>query len=217
MLVISSDVPLWSVAEREGEVPLPPYIERPRGPSHEDASDYQTIFAKQPGAAAAPTASLHFTDRVLEALRERGVHLAPLTLHVGPGTFLPIRQEHEADIRSHVMHEELYEIPEATLAAIGEAHDSGGRLIAVGTTVVRALETYAGTGVAAGASSLFIYPGFQFRLTQGLVTNFHLPRSTLLAMVCAFAGRERVLAAYAEALAAGYRFFSYGDAMLIWP
>jgi S-adenosylmethionine:tRNA ribosyltransferase-isomerase len=212
--VLEGDEALWPLLERRGEVPLPPYIAR-ETPAVSDMADYQTLFAREPGAVAAPTASLHFTPAVVEALAARGVERAEVVLHVGAGTFLPVRDEHAADVRSHVMHAEHYAIPEATLRAIEAARARGGRVIPVGTTSLRALETWAATGEAAGHSRLFIYPGYEFRVTDALVTNFHVPRSTLLMLVSAFAGRERVLAAYAEAVRLRYRFFSYGDAMFI--
>jgi len=200
--------------ERHGHVPLPPYIRRPD--DERDRSDYQTVFARATGSVAAPTAGLHVTDGTLKALEARGVGLARLTLHVGPGTFLPLRAERLED---HRMHAERYAIPPATVDAVAATRAAGGRVVACGTTVTRALESAAGPdgALAAGAGStdLFIRPGHRFRVVDGLVTNFHLPRSTLLVLVAAFAGRERVLSAYAEAVRAGYRFFSYGDAMLV--
>jgi S-adenosylmethionine:tRNA ribosyltransferase-isomerase len=211
---VSAHAPLWPVLSVHGEMPLPPYIDRPAAqPS--DGEDYQTLFARERGAVAAPTAGLHFTDRVVRSLGERGIAIAELVLHVGPGTFLPVRSEHAGDVRQHPMHEEHYSIPSDTLTAIRAAKAAGRRVIAVGTTTVRALESWAATGAASGASALFIYPGFEFRVIDALVTNFHLSRSTLLMLVSAFAGRERVLAAYATAVTEHYRFFSYGDAMLI--
>lgn len=199
--------------ERHGHVPLPPYITRPD--SSADAERYQTVYARALGSAAAPTAGLHLTEALLEALRERGVQVASLTLHVGTGTFLPIRTE---DIDAHRMHEEGYDIPESTALAVDRALDEGRKVLAVGTTVVRAVESAWREGkVASGAgrTSLFIKPGYRFRVVSQLLTNFHTPRSTLLVLVSAFAGRTRLLRAYREALARGYRFFSYGDAMLI--
>ena len=214
---VQSPRPLWELMQRCGEVPLPPYIERAHGPRPTDAGDYQTVFAREPGAVAAPTAGLHFTSEVLDALTIRGVLRAEIVLHVGPGTFLPIRQEHEADVRGHRMHAERYAIDPATLEAIRATRACGGRVVAVGTTSVRALETWAATGSASGESELFITPGFAFKVVDLMLTNFHLPKSTLLMLVSAFAGRERVLAAYAEAVREAYRFFSYGDAMLVYP
>jgi S-adenosylmethionine:tRNA ribosyltransferase-isomerase len=198
-------------------VPLPPYITRD---SEErelplDRERYQTVYAAQPGAIAAPTAGLHFTGALLERLHERGIATTRLTLHVGPGTFLPVRTER---LSEHAMHEERFEIGAAAVAAIAAARARGGRVIAVGTTTTRALEAAAASGPLApvrGATRLMIRPGHSFRAVDALLTNFHLPRSTLLALVAAFAGRERVLALYREAAALGYRFYSYGDAMLL--
>ncbi len=212
--VLEGEGALWPLLERCGEVPLPPYINRSQ-PAPSDTADYQTVFAREPGAVAAPTASLHFTDAVLEGLSAAGVQRAEVVLHVGAGTFLPVRDEHAADVRGHVMHAEYYAVPDATVRAVAAARARGGRVIPVGTTSLRALETWASTGEAVGSSRLFIYPGYEFRVTDALITNFHVPRSTLLMLVAALAGRERVLAAYAEAVAERYRFFSYGDAMLI--
>lgn len=206
--------------ERIGHVPLPPYIERPDETS--DRERYQTVFAKRPGAIAAPTAGLHFSTETLEKIHERGVEICELTLNVGLGTFQPI---HSETLEGHVMHSEGYEIPEGTAERIRAARESGRPILAIGTTVVRALEDAALRAAECGSSnlvlagkaeaSLLIVPGFQFRVVEGLLTNFHLPRSTLLALVCAFAGREHVLAAYEHAVDAGYRFYSYGDCMLI--
>ncbi len=206
--------PVARLIEEHGELPLPPYIERPAGGRAADRDDYQTLFAREPGAVAAPTAALHFSDRVLSELWSRGIGKAEITLHVGPGTFLPVRQEHYADVRAHPMHAEWYEVPAATIAAMAAAREAGQRVVAVGTTTVRALETWAAGHGPSGESRLFIYPGFSFRAVDALLTNFHLPRSTLLMLVAAFAGREVVLNAYAEAVRLRYRFFSYGDAML---
>jgi S-adenosylmethionine:tRNA ribosyltransferase-isomerase len=199
--------------EEHGHVPLPPYIDR--ADSSADAERYQTVYARTIGSAAAPTAGLHLTPELLRALEARGATVAALTLHVGTGTFLPIRSE---DIEEHRMHEERYEVPEATARTVNQALSEGGKILAVGTTVVRAVESACREGmVAAGAgrTSLFIKPGFRFQVVSQLLTNFHTPRSTLLVLVSAFAGRGRVLRAYREALARGYRFYSYGDAMLI--
>ncbi|MFC1611382.1 tRNA preQ1(34) S-adenosylmethionine ribosyltransferase-isomerase QueA [Myxococcota bacterium] len=215
LTVVETERPLLEVAWDLGEVPLPPYIRRPAGPRAEDREDYQSLFAAEPGAVAAPTASLHFTDRVLAALEARGVRRCPLVLHVGPGTFVPVRNEHAEDVRAHVMHLEWYDIPVETLDAIAVTRARGGRVVAVGTTSVRALESWHQSGEACGEASLFIYPGFVFGVVDAVLTNFHLPRSTLLMLVSAFAGRERILGAYGEAVEQGYRFFSYGDAMLI--
>jgi S-adenosylmethionine:tRNA ribosyltransferase-isomerase len=205
---------------RLGHMPLPLYIDRADEASDRDR--YQTIFASQSGAIAAPTAGLHFTAEVLEKIRKRGIEICELTLHVGLGTFQPIRTE---TLEAHAMHSEVYEIPEKTAALIGGAKSAGRPVLAVGTTTVRALEAAAlraiekdcGQLLSAGKAEaqLFITPGFRFRVVDALLTNFHLPRSTLLALVCAFAGRERILAAYRHAVEAGYRFYSYGDCMFI--
>jgi len=199
---------------RDGHMPLPPYIARPDRP--EDRERYQTLFARESGSVAAPTAGLHFSEAVLARLAARGVERAEIVLHVGPGTFLPVKVE---DVREHRVEPELFEIPPATAEAIRATRQRGGRVVAVGTTVVRTLETAARRDrtVAAGAGStdLVVVPGFRFQVVDALVTNFHLPRSSLLLLACAFAGREALLAAYAEASDGGYRFYSYGDAMLI--
>jgi S-adenosylmethionine:tRNA ribosyltransferase-isomerase len=204
-----------ALLEHHGEIPLPPYIRRPDGPLPLDRDRYQTIFAAAPGAVAAPTAGLHFTDALVQALEVRGIRMARLTLHVGPGTFLPVRVR---DIRAHVMDPEWCEIPPSTAAAIHDAKAAGRRVVAVGTTTTRALESAATAGgVAAGArwADCFIVPGHRFRVVDALFTNFHLPGSTLLLLVSAFAGHERIADAYAEAIRRRYRFYSYGDAMLI--
>lgn len=207
-----------AAALRAGAVPLPPYIRRGPGDPRSalDVERYQTVYAAKPGAVAAPTAGLHFTADLLDRLQGLGVETARLTLHVGPGTFLPVRSER---IEDHRMHAEAFDLPGETAEAIGRARRRGGRVVAVGTTVVRTLEGRAsGDGsVAAGSGScdLFIRPGHAFRAVDAMVTNFHLPRSTLLMLVCAFGGRERILAAYAEAVREGYRFYSYGDAMFV--
>ncbi len=211
---VEADGPIWHILLAEGTLPLPPYISR-QGARPADDDDYQSIFACEPGAVAAPTASLHFTQRLLDHLVAKGVEVAEVILHVGPGTFLPIRPEHASDVRKHQMHAERYFVPGKTAEQVARAKDRGKRVVAVGTTALRALETYAQGGVLCGESRLFIYPGYATRLVTSLVTNFHLPRSTLLLLVAALAGRERTMAAYEEALAHGYRFFSYGDAMLI--
>jgi S-adenosylmethionine:tRNA ribosyltransferase-isomerase len=203
--------------DRLGHVPLPPYIKRPDDPA--DRERYQTVYARQPGAIAAPTAGLHLTEELLDAVRARGAAVAAITLHVGIGTFKPVTAEL---VHEHRMERERYEIPAAAAEAVFRTRRAGGRVVAVGTTVVRALEGAAdaaglddGTVPAgAGATELYITPGFPFRVVDALLTNFHLPRSTLLMLVAAFAGRERVLAAYREAIEGGYRFYSYGDAML---
>jgi S-adenosylmethionine:tRNA ribosyltransferase-isomerase len=199
--------------ERLGHVPLPPYIKRPD--RDEDRERYQTVFARHPGAIAAPTAGLHFTPELLDHLETRGIDRTTITLHVGIGTFKPVTADL---VHEHRMDAERYEIPEETAGAIRRTRERGGRVVAVGTTVVRALESAAaddGT-VRPGTArtELFIVPGYRFRVVDALLTNFHLPRSTLLMLVCAFAGKDRVLAAYEEAVEKGYRFYSYGDAML---
>ncbi|MGB9463534.1 MAG: tRNA preQ1(34) S-adenosylmethionine ribosyltransferase-isomerase QueA [Candidatus Acidiferrum sp.] len=206
--------------ERLGHTPLPPYIHRTD--ENSDRERYQTVFAKQPGAIAAPTAGLHFTPEILEKIHDRGIEICELTLEVGLGTFQPV---HTETLEDHVMHAESYEIPVQTAQRIMEARAVGHPILAIGTTVVRALEASALRAAESGSAELlisgkadarlFIYPGFQFRVVDALLTNFHLPRSTLLAMVCAFAGRDKVLAAYNHAVQAGYRFYSYGDCMLI--
>jgi S-adenosylmethionine:tRNA ribosyltransferase-isomerase len=196
-----------------GHMPLPPYITRED--TAQDAERYQTVYADRPGAVAAPTAGLHFDNRLLADIDDRGIECTRITLHVGAGTFQPVRTE---DIEEHRMHAEYLEVPAAACAAVERTRERGGRVVAVGTTAVRALETAAGDGELqpfAGDSRIFIYPGYRFRVIDGLVTNFHLPESTLLMLVCALAGTGRTLAAYRHAVAARYRFFSYGDAMLV--
>jgi S-adenosylmethionine:tRNA ribosyltransferase-isomerase len=199
-----------------GEAPLPPYIRRTeRRP--EDDTRYQTVFAHVPGAVAAPTAGLHLTHALLDALREAGVAIAELVLHVGPGTFRPLR---EADLVAGRLHAERFELPAATAGEIAATRRRGGRVVAVGTTSCRVLEAQAdgdgGVTPGVGRTDVFLRPGHRFRVVDALLTNFHLPRSSLLLLVAAFAGREAVLGAYAEAIAEGYRFYSYGDAMLVW-
>jgi S-adenosylmethionine:tRNA ribosyltransferase-isomerase len=198
---------------RAGNIPLPPYIRRP--PSEKDRERYQTIFASRPGAAAAPTAGFHFTEPILAKVAEMGVALARVTLYVGAGTFLPVRSE---AVEEHRMHAERYEVTAEAAALVERTRAAGGRVFAVGTTAARTLESAAEGGrvcAGEGISELFIYPGFKFQIVDALVTNFHLPKSTLLLLVSAFAGREQVLSAYGEAVRMGYRFFSYGDAMLL--
>jgi S-adenosylmethionine:tRNA ribosyltransferase-isomerase len=199
--------------ENVGRVPLPPYIRRPDRP--DDRARYQTVYAREPGSVAAPTAGLHFTAAVLDGLRARGIARAEIVLHVGPGTFRPVTVE---DVARHRVEPEPFVVPAETAAAVAATRARGGRVVAVGTTVVRALETAAGgDGTVSAVESetdLVIVPGHRFRVVDVLVTNFHLPRSSLLLLVSAFAGRERVLQAYGEAVARGYRFYSYGDAML---
>ena len=199
--------------EQFGQLPLPPYITH--AANAEDEERYQTVYACQPGSVAAPTAGLHFDDAMLAALRAQGTQLAYLTLHVGAGTFQPVRVD---NVRDHVMHSERYAIPQVTVDAILQARARGGRVIAVGTTSLRALESAAQQGklsAGEGETSIFITPGYQFNVVDVLLTNFHLPKSTLIMLVCAFGGMEAMLAAYSHAVERQYRFFSYGDAMLI--
>jgi S-adenosylmethionine:tRNA ribosyltransferase-isomerase len=207
----ASATDLHGALARLGRMPLPPYVHRAPGDPREaaDRERYQTVFAREPGAAAAPTAGLLFTPEVLDRLAARGIARTAITLHVGPGTFLPFRGEEVAE--DHRLHEEAFAIPEEAAGAIAETRARGGRVLAVGTTVARTLETAAGEDGAVRAGS----GRTRFRVVDALLTNFHLPRSSLLLLVCAFAGRERTLAAYREAVAAGYRFYSYGDAMLV--
>ncbi|MFW9263090.1 tRNA preQ1(34) S-adenosylmethionine ribosyltransferase-isomerase QueA [Nostoc sp. CALU 546] len=215
--LLQFDVPegksLVQLLEVFGEIPLPPYI------TTSEAADgqYQTVYAKQPGAIAAPTAGLHFTPELLEKLRDRQINQAFVTLHVGVGTFRPVEVE---DVTTHQMHEEWIEVPAATVEQIRATKAAGGRIIAVGTTAVRALEGAAKSGNLqpfCGKTDLFIYPGYQWRVVDGLITNFHLPRSSLLMLVSALIGRQRLLNIYFEAIASKYRFYSFGDAMLILP
>lgn len=200
--------------DRYGHVPLPPYIKR--SDDLDDSSRYQTVYARETGSAACPTAGLHFTPELLEQIEKAGIRIAWVTLHVGLGTFLPVRVD---EIEKHRMHEEAYTVPEMTALAIAEAKREGRKVLAVGTTSLRTLESAwaPGRGVVAGSSStgIFIYPGYGFKVVDRLFTNFHTPKSTLLMLVAAFAGRDAILDAYAEAIREGYRFFSYGDAMLI--
>jgi len=205
----AEDTP-YDLMERHGHVPLPPYIDH--ADSAEDAQRYQTVFARVPGAVAAPTAALHFDEALLAALEAGGVRRAAVTLHVGAGTFQPVKVDRIAD---HHMHHERYDVPAATQAAIADTRARGGRVVAVGTTSVRTLESWAATGEAIGDTDIFITPGFEFRVVDLLVTNFHLPRSTLMMLVSAFAGYDPVMALYRHAVAQGYRFFSYGDSMLL--
>lgn len=193
-----------------GHVPLPPYIEH--ADSAEDERRYQTVFAKHPGAVAAPTAALHFDDGVLAALRARGIETAEVTLHVGAGTFQPVKTE---NIAEHTMHAEWYRVPAETIAAIAACRARGGRVVAVGTTTVRTLESWAAFDRTEGDTQIFITPGFRFQVIDALITNFHLPKSTLMMLVSALAGYERVMALYRHAIEQRYRFFSYGDAMLL--
>jgi S-adenosylmethionine:tRNA ribosyltransferase-isomerase len=214
LLEFSGDV--LAFFEAHGQVPLPPYIGR--APESADREDYQTVYARAPGAVAAPTAGLHFDAGIFAALEKRGVRHAFVTLHVGAGTFQPVRVN---DIEEHAMHAEYLEVPQPACAAINAARAAGGRVIAVGTTVVRSLETAAGDAVPLrpyrGATRMFIKPGYRFRVVDAMVTNFHLPESTLMMLCSAFVGRDRLLAAYAHAIEARYRFFSYGDAMFLTP
>jgi S-adenosylmethionine:tRNA ribosyltransferase-isomerase len=213
-LGLAADGGVMAALERHGRVPLPPYIRREAAPA--DRERYQTVFAQNPGAVAAPTAGLHLSQPLLAALRERGHELAYVTLHVGPGTFAPLRGESLAE---HRMHHERFVVPEACAVAFERARREKRQVLAIGTTVVRVLESRATPEgrlePGAGSTDIFIYPPYQFRAVDALLTNFHLPRSTLLALVMAFAGIESVRAAYAAAVAERYRFFSYGDAMLI--
>jgi S-adenosylmethionine:tRNA ribosyltransferase-isomerase len=209
--------PYW-VMEQFGHVPLPPYVERHQSSAitHEDEADdeqrYQTVFAKHPGAVAAPTAALHFDEALFAELAAKGVEKAFVTLHVGAGTFQPVKAENIAD---HTMHFERYSIPPETLEAIQKCKARGGRVIAVGTTSVRSLETYAKTQQTSGDTNIFITPGFEFQMVDMLITNFHLPKSTLMMLVSAFAGYEHIMALYKTAVQEKYRFFSYGDSMLL--
>lgn len=212
-LVESLRRPLLELLELSGHVPLPPYIRRSDEPA--DRVRYQSVLARVPGAVAAPTASLHFDDGLLSALSSRGIMITRITLHIGAGTFRPVRVD---DPREHRLHREWCEVPESAVAAIAAARARGGRIVAVGTTVVRALEGAACGGTleaAIGDTGLYILPGFRFRIVDALITNFHLPCSTLLMLVCAAAGTGRVLAAYRHAVEADYRFYSYGDAMFV--
>ena len=205
-LRLSSDA--YALMAAHGHVPLPPYVTH--ADTAEDESRYQTVFAKNPGAVAAPTAALHFDDALLAAIDARGARRACVTLHVGAGTFQPVKTEALAD---HVMHRERYHVPPETMQAIADCRARGGRVVAVGTTSVRTLESWAASGEPSGDTGIFITPGFDLKVVDALITNFHLPRSTLMMLVSAFAGYERVMALYAHAVQQRYRFFSYGDAM----
>ena len=216
-LAFDCDEPFLDKLDHVGRVPLPPYIRREAGYSlPEDRSRYQTVYAEQKGAVAAPTAGLHFSQDLLAAITAKGIGIAALTLHVGYGTFAPVRV---SDIREHRIHTERFMIPAQTSAQIKTAREAGGRVIAVGTTCVRTLEFMADehgdVSPGHGECDLFIYPGYRFNVVDGMVTNFHLPKSTLLMLVAAFAGREKILKAYGDAVKEKYRFYSYGDAMLI--
>jgi S-adenosylmethionine:tRNA ribosyltransferase-isomerase len=210
------DAGLIARLEQHGTMPLPPYIKRPRGGDPHDREDYQTLFARRAGAVAAPTAALHFTEQLMADLDRRGIEHAFITLHVGPGTFLPVKAE---DTNDHVMHAEWYEVSPETAAVIARTRANGGRVVAVGTTVLRTLESAAGDEggpePGRGETRLFITPGYQFKVVDRLFTNFHLPRSTLFMLTAAFVGLERMRAAYAHAIAQHYRFYSYGDACLL--
>jgi len=197
--------PVAQVLERCGSVPLPPYISH--RPGRDDAERYQTVYAERPGAVAAPTAGLHFDRDLLKKIRDKGTTIAKVTLHIGAGTFQPVRSD---NIEEHRMHRERYEVPPETTASL-----RGRRVLAVGTTSLRALESAALTGLPAGETDLFVYPGFRFQVVERLLTNFHLPRSSLLMLVAAFAGLDHIRRAYTHAIEQRYRFFSYGDAMLI--
>lgn len=212
-LKVTTDISALDLFEGYGHMPLPPYIER-----DDDAQDqdrYQTIYAKQPGAVAAPTAGLHFDDSIMQALNEKGVDQAFVTLHVGAGTFQPVREE---NIKDHKMHSEYIEVDEAVCEKISACKQRGGRVIAVGTTSMRSLESASVNGVTQpfqGDTDIFIYPGYEFQCVDALITNFHLSESTLLMLVSAFAGKENIMHAYQHAIHEGYRFFSYGDAMFL--
>ena len=198
----------YELMAAHGHVPLPPYITH--GDTAEDAARYQTVFARNPGAVAAPTAALHFDEALLAEIDTRGVQRAAVTLHVGAGTFQPVKTETLAE---HVMHRERYHVPPETAQAIADCRARGGRVVAVGTTSVRTLESWAASGEPSGDTGIFITPGFEFKVVHALITNFHLPRSTLMMLVSAFAGYDRIMALYRHAIAQRYRFFSYGDAM----
>ncbi|CAM4125361.1 tRNA preQ1(34) S-adenosylmethionine ribosyltransferase-isomerase QueA [Comamonas aquatilis] len=207
----------YELLEQFGHLPLPPYIERQQNAEHdpdekEDSERYQTVFASHPGAVAAPTAALHFDETVLAALQAKGVERASVTLHVGAGTFQPVKTENLAE---HTMHSEWYDVPLATLAAMERCRQRGGRIVAVGTTTVRTLESWAKFGNTTGDTKIFITPGFQYQVVDLLITNFHLPKSTLMMLVSAFAGYEHIMDLYRHAIAQHYRFFSYGDSMLL--
>lgn len=212
------DKPILPILLAYGAMPLPPYINRPADAN--DSDRYQTVYAKEQGAVAAPTAGLHFTDALLDKIRAKGTRIEQLTLHVGLGTFLPIREDAFADITKHKMHSERYSVSAELSAAVAACHARGGKVWAVGTTVVRALESAATDDYVVPATSsqteIFIYPGYHFKVVDALITNFHLPKSTLIMLVSAFAGREETLAAYAQAVKEGYHFFSYGDASVFY-
>lgn len=210
-IVVSEDsMSIEQILEHDGTLALPHYIHRTVGAA--DLSEYQTVYAARPGAIAAPTAGLHFTADVFKAMADAGIRTATMTLHIGPGTFAPVRA---LEVESHTMESEWFTIPPATQAAIEHTRRIGGRIVTVGTSATRALESWAITGDAEGFSGLFIYPGFRFKLADAMITNFHMPRTTVLALVMALAGRDNILAAYHDAIRHRYRFLSYGDAMLI--
>ena len=213
VLATDSATPITRILEQAGHMPLPPYIDR--ADESRDLERYQTVYAREPGAVAAPTAGLHFDHDLLETLERKGIGRAYVTLHVGAGTFQPVRAE---NIAEHRMHSEYLEVPEQTVAMCRRTREQGGRIVAVGTTAVRSLETAAASGelkAYSGETDIFIYPGYAFRSVDALLTNFHLPESTLLMLVCAFAGYETTMRAYEHAVEQRYRFFSYGDAMFI--
>lgn len=214
-----SDEPLITLLDRFGHMPLPPYIDR--ADEQSDLTRYQTVYGRNPGAVAAPTAGLHFDDQLLAVLKKSGIDQAFLTLHVGSGTFQPVRSD---NVLEHKMHSEWIDVPDSVVAQVKDCKDRGGRVIAVGTTSVRSLESAAAKARQQGADTLqaysgetdiFIYPGYEFSVVDAMITNFHLPRSTLMMLISAFAGRDKVMAAYGEAIRERYRFFSYGDAMFI--
>lgn len=212
-LAFEHDESVIELLEKYGHMPLPPYITR--SDEHSDQQRYQTVYAKHPGAVAAPTAGLHFDDALMVAIQNKGVATAFVTLHVGAGTFQPVRVD---DVREHIMHAEYYSIDQDVVDLITRTKQQGGRIIAVGTTAVRCLESAAQEGTLmaqAGETKIFIYPGYQFRVIDALITNFHLPQSTLLMLVCALGGYDNIMSAYRHAVANKYRFFSYGDAMFI--
>jgi S-adenosylmethionine:tRNA ribosyltransferase-isomerase len=212
-LKFSSDKPVLDILEAAGHMPLPPYMERED--SEEDKERYQTVYAEKPGAVAAPTAGLHFDDPLLERLKEKGVNFAFVTLHVGAGTFQPVKVD---NVQEHHMHSEYIEVPEDVVEAVKATRNAGKRVIAVGTTSVRSLESASQSGtieVFQGDSDIFIYPGYEFRSVDAMITNFHLPESTLIMLVSAFAGRDGTMAAYEHAVSNSYRFYSYGDAMFM--
>ncbi len=200
----------YALMAAHGHIPLPPYIDRADAAT--DDTRYQTVFAKNPGAVAAPTAALHFDQALLDTLHTKGIETAHVTLHVGAGTFMPVKTE---VLAQHTMHLERYSVPDPTLAAIARCKERGGRVVAVGTTTVRSLESWAASGLSQGDTGIFITPGFEFKVVDALVTNFHLPKSSLMMLVSAFAGYDKIMKMYKHAIAQDYRFFSYGDAMFL--